>query len=184
MSRLILLNGPPAAGKSSLARRYAAEHPLTLNLDLDLVRSLLGGWRDDWHAAGLLARELALAMAHTHLMAGHEVIVAQLVADPAYLDRLTALARELGVELREVVLLADRDELARRYADRADPASELVDGMPALDELSDRLLEVLARRPQVQVVRTDGSEAEAYRELLTVLSSTVIRAAGHSPQDG
>jgi hypothetical protein len=32
MTRLILFNGPPAAGKSTLARRYVDEHPLALNL--------------------------------------------------------------------------------------------------------------------------------------------------------
>jgi predicted kinase len=123
MPRLILLNGPPAAGKSSLARRFVAEHPLTLNLDLDLVRSLLGRWQDDWLAAGLLARELALVMARTHLLAGHDVIVPQLIADPEYLDRIEALA--VDATFHEVVLLAGRDELNRRFAERADPASEL-----------------------------------------------------------
>ncbi len=31
MPRLIALNGPPACGKSTLARLYAEDHPLTLN---------------------------------------------------------------------------------------------------------------------------------------------------------
>lgn len=42
-------------GKSTVARRYVADHPLALNLGVDLVRSLIGRWRDDPHAAGLLA---------------------------------------------------------------------------------------------------------------------------------
>lgn len=46
-ARLILLNGPPAVGKSTLACRYAADRTLTLNLDVDAVRRLIGGWRDD-----------------------------------------------------------------------------------------------------------------------------------------
>ena len=70
--RLIVLNGPPAAGKSTLARRYAADHPLTLNLDVDRVRDLIGGWRDDPGAAGLLARSVAVAAARTHLLAGRD----------------------------------------------------------------------------------------------------------------
>jgi predicted kinase len=38
MPRMILLNGPPSCGKSTLARRYAQEHPLSLNLDVDRIR--------------------------------------------------------------------------------------------------------------------------------------------------
>jgi len=55
--RLILLNGPPAAGKSTLAQMYADEHPLTLNLDIDKIRSLLGGRADaaSWQRLAWLA---------------------------------------------------------------------------------------------------------------------------------
>ena len=67
MTRLVLLNGPPASGKSTIARRYAAEHPLTLVIDIDQVRAAIGGWRDDPYAAGLLARAAALAAARVHL---------------------------------------------------------------------------------------------------------------------
>jgi 2-phosphoglycerate kinase len=45
VARLILLNGPPGIGKSTLAQRYVDDHPLALNLDIDSVRRLLG--RDD-----------------------------------------------------------------------------------------------------------------------------------------
>jgi len=43
---MILLNGPPGVGKSTVARMYAHAHPLSLNLDIDQIRSLIGGWRD------------------------------------------------------------------------------------------------------------------------------------------
>jgi predicted kinase len=52
MPRMILLNGPPSCGKSTLARRYAQEHPLSLNLDVDRIRDLIGGWQDAPHGQG------------------------------------------------------------------------------------------------------------------------------------
>ncbi|MGH3734721.1 MAG: AAA family ATPase [Micromonosporaceae bacterium] len=63
MPRLIVLNGPPGCGKSTIAEMYAERHPFALNLDIDRLRAQLGRWRDDPGAAGLLARRIALAAA-------------------------------------------------------------------------------------------------------------------------
>jgi len=72
---LILLNGPPASGKSTLAARFVESHPLALNLEIDVVRHLLGGWADQPTEAGLLARKIAIGMARTALEAGRDVII-------------------------------------------------------------------------------------------------------------
>ncbi|HTI20015.1 MAG TPA: AAA family ATPase, partial [Kutzneria sp.] len=72
---LLLLNGPPGVGKSTVAARYVDDHPLALNLDIDVLRAQLGRWQDDLESAGLVARDLAVAMARTHLLAGHDVVV-------------------------------------------------------------------------------------------------------------
>ncbi len=74
----MLLNGPPGVGKSTLARRYAAEHPLTLALEIDAVRAMLGSWLEETERSGLAARQLALSMAATHLRAGHDAEVSRL----------------------------------------------------------------------------------------------------------
>ena len=50
MTRLILLNGPPGVGKSTLASRYAAQHPGALRCDIDVLRTMIGGWEDDYQA--------------------------------------------------------------------------------------------------------------------------------------
>jgi hypothetical protein len=50
--RLIHLNGPPGIGKSALAELYVDDHPGVLNLDIDLLRTLIGGWRDRFAESG------------------------------------------------------------------------------------------------------------------------------------
>lgn len=74
---LILLNGPPASGKSTVAAALVARRPLALNLDVDIVRGSLGQWRNTPADAGIAARRLAIAMATTHLGQGHDVVVPQ-----------------------------------------------------------------------------------------------------------
>jgi predicted kinase len=177
-----MLNGPPGCGKSTLAQMYVDEHPLALNLDIDRIRSLIGRWRDDPHAAGLLARAIALATARTHLAAGHDVIIPQLLARPAFLEQAAQLAREASADFHEIVLLDSKENALRRFAERsraaADPAhteaQEMIDRGGGAEELSatyDQLTSLVASRLAAKIVPTSSGQVEqAYRDFLSSLS--------------
>ncbi|MEU5694964.1 AAA family ATPase [Actinosynnema sp. NPDC020468] len=159
---LIVLNGPPGVGKSTLARRYAADHPPALNLDVDRVRDLISG---DLVTAGVLARDIAVAAARVHLAAGHDVVVPQYLGRPEFAERLESLARELGVRYAEVVLHTDREDARRRYRARGGEATDA-----ELAVLHDRLERIVTtRRPSV-VRSAAGEEDRAYRDLLAALA--------------
>lgn len=172
MPRLIVINGPPAAGKSTLARRWVDEHPLALDLDVDHVRELLGGWRGDPQSAGSAAREIAVAAASTHLAAGHDVVVPQLLARPEFPDRLAEVAGDGYVE---VTLMIDRDECLRRYTERWRAGADLVHGWaPAPDEakvaaLYDRVVAFTATRPHAISVPADVPAVEVWSRLRDIL---------------
>ncbi|KFZ83471.1 hypothetical protein ED92_06095 [Amycolatopsis sp. MJM2582] len=179
MPRLIVLNGPPACGKSTLARLYADDHPLTLNLDIDRLRGLLGAWRENAAKAGTLARDLAVGAARTHLLAGHDVIVPQFLGRADLLERLETLAGETAAEFHEIVLLDTKDNVLRRFAERtraaAEPehveAHEMLGGPERLAEMYDRLVALIATRPKAVVVRTSAGRIEqAYQGLLENLA--------------
>jgi predicted kinase len=90
--RLIVVNGPPGIGKSTVARRFAAQTPLTLCLDLDDVRATLGQWESDPLTGGRRGRAMALAMIHVNLGAGHDVVVPQYLAKADFVDQLEKVA--------------------------------------------------------------------------------------------
>jgi hypothetical protein len=79
MARLIHLNGPSRVGKSTLARRYANDHPGTLALDLDVLAGLIGGWKENFSTALEMARGHGRELATRHLRGGYDVILPQLV---------------------------------------------------------------------------------------------------------
>lgn len=182
MSRLILLNGAPGSGKTTLARRFAEDHPLTLVLDVDQVRGMLGRWLDQPMESGLLARELAVAMASSQLRAGHDVVVPQYLGRLDFVETLDGLAVDAGAEFVEIALVSDRDDVVRRFErrseDSADPAHQEAaelqrrcGGREQLAATHDKVLAVIAARPGTRVITTvDGDLAGTYAQLLVVLN--------------
>lgn len=175
-ARLILLNGMPGLGNSTLADRYAAEHPGVLCLDPDRVRAMIGG---DPAENAEPARLLALAMATAHLRSGHDVVVPRLLARLDQLERFAEAAAEAGAELVEV-MLADADgtpaqRLERRRA--ADDWQEKVrrpltgsDGAALLASFERGLAAVADARPATrELISRDGDPDRAYADLLDLL---------------
>jgi predicted kinase len=188
VARLIVLNGPPAVGKSALARRYVEDHPLALDLDIDSVRRLLGRWRDDPSRAGLLARAMTLTMAREHLANGYDVVLPQFLGRPQFLEQAEAVAVETGAEFHEFVLMDGRDEVVHRFTARtaaaAQPAHvdagrlvEQLGGEQTLFVMYDRLLLLISARPNAQVIQCPEGAADAvYQELITRIGPGTISA--------
>lgn len=175
--RLIHLNGPAGIGKSTLAERWVAEHPLTLNCDVDVLRGLIGSGQRLPEAMAL-SRTTAIALLTAHLTEGYDVVLPQLVARADQLERFAGAAAGAGADYVEVMLLdasGDPDVGVARFHRRGDDGwhrevRELIaaqGGDAVLRSRYTALLALVEQRPGAIVLSSiEGDPDGTYRQLL------------------
>src|SRR3546814_12215537 len=128
----------------------------------------MGGWREH-EESKVRARGLALALARTHLGAGHDVVVPQYLARVDFVDELQAVASELGAEFKHVVLADGRQAVAQRFRIRRaellaigsqHPQADLAD-----DDIDAAIAEAERRLAAMAVDRQDMSGRSAERRV-------------------
>ena len=178
MARLIHLNGPSRVGKSTLAHRYAGNHPGTLCLEVDALIGQVDGWREDFSAAFLVACTRGLALAKSHLHDGQDVVVPQLVTIYDQGNPFEAAAADVGARFVEVALLADIDEHTRRLREK-EPASDVeawiqssLEAGDLVDRIRGHLAEYLRGRPDTILLDTTGLTVDqTYVRLMNLLDT-------------
>lgn len=183
MPRLIHLNGPPGIGKSVLAQMWADDHPGVLNLDIDQLRTLVGGWRDRFAETGAIVRPLALVMAGTHLRGGRDVVMPQYLGRASEIERFAAAARDSAATFCEIALMDTKEQSLARFHRRGGSGEaawhqyvqEVVGrggGQALLARMYDQLVAVLGVRPAAIVIPTvAGAIPQAYQALTAALST-------------
>jgi predicted kinase len=175
---LLLINGAPGVGKSTLAERYAEEHPLALIVDIDSIRTRLGRWADV-EESKLVARDLSLALASAHLANGYDVVVPQFLGRPEFRTQLESLAGGCGVDFVEVVLTGASERIVERFRARRNEHAHDRSRHPEADLGGDAVESEIARANEqlvgdaqargVRIIATSDGPAATYRALAATL---------------
>ncbi len=184
MAYLLHLNGPPGIGKSTIAKRYADEHPGVLNCDIDILRTLIGGWSNDFLKAGSLIRPAALGMIEAYLSSGQDVVLPQLLIDPAEISLFEACAVRTNAQFIERLLMDDAERSVMRFNRRGErdpdnnpwhPQVQAIvaaqGGDNALRNRHSALRALPDQRPDVIVIQSsEGAVEDTYQHLLASLA--------------
>ena len=129
MSRLVIVSGPPGAGKSTVSRRLAlrtdaarAMHMHTDDIYGYIRKGFIEPWKPESHPQNItLARALA-AQAAICAQGGYEVFVDGIVG-PWFFDPWLEAAEAGGLDLRYVLLLPGEAETVARATARTTPGA-------------------------------------------------------------
>jgi chloramphenicol 3-O-phosphotransferase len=132
MSKILLVTGPPASGKSTIARRLAQHFPKSLHLQVDQLREMMvngvqlpgGAWNDEVARQFQWARLTAIYMAQLYAGQGVDVIIDDVCVPAEFTEDYISLGNGLGTH--RVLLLPKASALTRRLQGRGGPFDEIL----------------------------------------------------------
>lgn len=171
-AKLIVLNGFAASGKTTIAKKYIAEHSLAMALEADCLVDNIGDWINHRKEVRQLSFELTKAILQTYLQSGHDVILPYLVTEDEEVEAFESIARACNADYYEIILHNKRDEaIARllkrgRWGEASSPTLTKKD-LPEIETVIDKMESVVKNRPNTIKIQIKDQTPEAtYSQVL------------------
>ncbi len=171
-AKLIVLNGFAAAGKTTIANMYIAEHSLALSLEADALVDNISDWVSHKEEVRQLTFELTKAMLRTYLPTGHDVVLPYLVINAEEVKEFESIATECNSDYYEFVLYNEHaDAIARlfkrgKWGEATSPPLTEKD-LPEIEDILAKMESTLKIRPNsIKISVKDQDPNTTYAQLL------------------
>ena len=139
-----------------------------LNCDIDVLRTLVGGWEDDYSGAGGRIRTAALALMTAYLRGGDDVVLPQRWPGSPSWSGSSGRPGDADAAFVEVMLTGDVEASVARFNARRPPTSPTASATDRAADGGDEvcaastpaLLEVAAARPDTVRVATSSGDVD------------------------
>jgi predicted kinase len=176
-AKLIVLNGFAASGKTTIAKKYIADHSMAMAIEADELVDNIGDWTNHIDEVRQLTFELTKAMLRVYLSSGHDVILPYLILDIEEVKAFELIAHECDTDYYEVVLHNERpDAIARllargRWGEITSPPLTEKD-VPIIEELVTKMEAALEKRQAAAKLDLKNKDPDTtYRQLLDYINA-------------
>jgi predicted kinase len=174
--KLILLNGFNASGKTTIAKKYIADHSLAMAIEADSLVDNVGDWVNHRDEVQKLSFELTKAMVRAYLPSGHDVVLPYIVTDIREVEQFELIARDCDADYYEVILDNERADAIARLLERGrwgGATSPLITekDLPVIEKDFVNMQAVVEKRPNTKTIllKQDGPDV-TYRHLLELIA--------------
>lgn len=179
--KLILLNGFAGIGKSTLAKRYIADHSLAMSIEEDELIGMLGQWADHEDQARVYVLDFIKSIARLHLQNKQTVLIPHLLTNAAFAEDLESIANECDAKYFEIYLSVEKDEAFARLFERgtwgeagAPPITKK--DLPIMEEKYSLMTEATAKRSSMIAIKPEiGKIEQTHAALLKALEKDLIQ---------
>lgn len=176
----ILLNGFAGAGKSTIAQRYIANHPLAFVIEGDELIVNLGHWLEREEEARELVYEMIKSLLAIHLSKGYDVVLPYLVTDNHHIKEFESIAADTGATFYNFLLFNEKEIAIQRLLDRGtwgeagtDPLSDK--DKPEIERLHNAMEQQLEHQDRVIVIDQSSLSIDETYNYITNSMSTAKR---------
>jgi broad-specificity NMP kinase len=116
--KLIIINGPPGVGKSTVAKKIHETLPLSFLLEIDEQRRNISQYRELSKESRDISYNISRSIVETCLSSGLDVIIDKAMSDIDIVDRFIQIAKKHNATVYEFVLNGGKELIIKRAEER------------------------------------------------------------------